>query len=490
MCAWSKTTDRRRDVMQFKIKPFQHQLDALKMSRELDDMALLWEMGTGKTGGMVLILRDKCEQHGSLLRTVIFSPIVTLENWRDEILMHSYIPQAQIYVCNKPGKKRLKMLEEATNKLSGIIILNYEAILNRDVRNLLLFWKPEVLICDESHLIKNHASKRSKYIYELASSNYIKHRYILTGTPILNSPMDLYQQYKTLDLGTTFGKNFFAFRAEYFYDENAKWTGKHNYFPKFVPIKEKFDELTYKVYRKATRVLKKDCLDLPPFVVKTIKLLMANDQARAYRDIKKEFITFVEDAKKEKTHAAVALQATTKAIRLQQICCGFIKTEDGEEIEFKQNPKLDMLKELLAQLTPSHKVIVWTSFIANYKMLANACEEIGVEYVLLTGQQTNEQKESAIGRFRKDKTIRVIIANRKTGGTGINLTEAAYAITFGRDFNLAHELQSQARNYRAGSGSHESITKINLVYEDTIDEQVMLALENKQEISDVILDIV
>jgi SNF2 family DNA or RNA helicase len=474
--------------MEFKIEPFAHQKAALERSQKTKDMGLLWEMGTGKTGGAVLILRDKFERYGEIQKTVIFSPIVTLENWRQEIKMHSYINDCNIYVCNRAGKKRVDTIAEATKKKS-IIILNYEAMLNKNVRELLIKWGPEIMICDESHLVKNHTSKRSKYVWELSRGESIKHRYILTGTPILNSPIDLYQQYKILDGGETFGKNFWAFRAEYFFDENAKWVGKHNYFPKFVPIKAKFHELTSKVYAKSTRILKKNCLDLPPYVVKTIRLPMAPDQYRAYRDMKKEFITFVEDAKKDKTHAAVALQATTKAIRLQQICCGFIKTEDGENIPFKYNPKLDVTRDILEQITPDHKVIVWTSFIANYKMLSDMLESAGINYVLLTGQQSNSQKEKSIERFRKEKDCRVIVANRKTGGTGVNLTEASYSIVFGRDFNLANELQSEARNYRAGSEAHRSITKINLVMEDSIDELIMTALDNTQEISEVILDL-
>jgi SNF2 family DNA or RNA helicase len=322
----------------------------------------------------------------------------------------------------------------------------------------------------------------------MANQESIKHRYILTGTPILNSPLDLYQQYKILDAGETFGKNYFAFRAEYFRDDNTFLVGKHNYFPKFVPIKSKFDELTDKVYSKATRVLKKDCLDLPPLIIKTVKIPMAAEQAKAYKEMKKEYITFLGDIHGG-THASVAMQATTKAIRLQQICCGFLKTEEGQEIPFQHNPKLDITRDIVEQLVPNHKVIIWTSFICNYKMLADMLEGSKIKYVLLTGQQTNKQKEEAIDNFKSDADVRVIVCNRKTGGTGVNLTSASYSIVYGRDFNLANELQSEARNHRAGSEIHSSITKINLVMEGTIDESIMQALENKQSISDVILDL-
>ena len=116
-----------------------------------------------------------------------------------------------------------------------------------------------------------------------------------------------------------------------------------------------------------------------------------------------------------------------------------------------------------------------------HETLAQAMNKMGGR--ANSGEGGEDQK-----RFNTDKKCRVIISNRKTGGAGINLTSAAYSIVYGRDFNLGNELQSEARNYRAGSEAHESITKINLVMEDTIDELVMQALESKQEVSKVILD--
>ena len=99
--------------MQYKIKPYEHQLQAIEMSKQLKDMALFWEMGTGKTKGMIEILRHKYTEEGRLLPTLILAPVVTLENWKREFLTHSTIPERKIFVCSGTGVKRQRQLKDA-----------------------------------------------------------------------------------------------------------------------------------------------------------------------------------------------------------------------------------------------------------------------------------------------------------------------------------------------------------------------------------------
>jgi len=142
----------------------------------------------------------------------------------------------------------------------------------------------------------------------------------------------------------------------------------------------------------------------------------------------------------------------------------------------------------LEKLVPDHKVILWCSFIHNYKQLARLCKELDIEYGMITGGQSIDEKNEDIKRFRADPNCRVIIANRRAGGIGINLVEASYSIVFSRNFNLGDELQSEARNHRGGSEVHEKIVKIDLVGENTIDEHVLQALQCKQDLSKTIID--
>ena len=110
-------------------------------------------------------------------------------------------------------------------------------------------------------------------------------------------------------------------------------------------------------------------------------------------------------------------------------------------------------------------------------------------YVFLTGAQNGEEKQQSIDRFQQRPDVKVIVANRASGGVGINLTAARYSIVYSRHYSLANELQSEARNYRGGSQIHTNIVKIDLFTPETVDAQVLDALSKKQKISDVILDI-
>ena len=471
----------------YKIEPWKHQLNAIELSKTYRDLALFFEMGCGKTGAAINILRHKYLAKKQIVPTLILSPIVTLHNWKNEFAMHSNISPNDVVVIDKSGKARINLFKKRVTDCHKIVIVNYEALQTREFVTLLLEWKPHILVCDESHLCKNYKSKRAKAVEKIAD-NCI-HRYILSGTPILNSALDLFQQFRILDKGETFGKNFFTYRGKYFIDKNQSWKANHNYFPNFIENPAKFHELNTLVYRKAVRVLKKDCLDLPPLVKERLEVPLSPEQKAAYKDMKNDYIAFIKDELDSgKTKATVAQQAMTKALRLMQIISGFVKTDEGEHVIFQKNPRLEITKELLEQLAPSHKVILWCSFKQDYKSLSKICTELNIPHVFITGAMNVKEKQDAIDSFNTKEETRVVIANRGAGGIGINLTASDYSIVYSRNFNLAEEAQSEARNHRGGSEIHTSITKINLCAPGTIDEQVLGALENKQKIADQIID--
>lgn len=481
--------------MKFKIKPYEWQLNALRKSSNLSNMAIFAEMGTGKTACQINILRSKFYNHGKLLKTLIFSPLVTLYNWEDEILTHSTIKNDKIFVLSGTShKKKKKFIDGASSDgitldKSGIAITNYETTLSKDFLSLVDSWGPEVLVLDESHYVKNHQSKRFKAIKKIADATRARGGYvfIMTGTPILNTPMDVWAQYRILDGGETLGDNFYVFRNIYFQDENAAWSSRDNHFAKYVPRVQMYEDLNKKIYSKAVRVLKSECLDLPPLVKEIRKTELNKEQKKAYKEMERDLLTFVNSHKGESS-AAVANATVVKALRLQQIVSGFIKTEDDEEISFGMVPRLKYTKELLSDLCIENKVILWCSFKYNYKQLAKICKDLDLEYVTITGEQNGSEKQEAVRAFNTDPDIKVCIGNRRAAGIGINLVSAAYSIVYSRNFSLGEELQSEARNHRGGSEVHKQIVKIDLVAPETIDETVLEALSKKQKVSEVIID--
>lgn len=480
------------EKMQYLIEPYPHQKEILELSRKQKNLALLWEMGTGKTGAVINIIRDKFAGNKRIMKTLILSPQVTLFNWKEEFAKFSKIPEGKVHVLNGSGKKRVQLAEKYTKSGDCIIITNWEALLNNDVYNLIYGWLPEIIVGDELHLIKSYKSKRSRAAVILADAcrEAGGHIYGLTGTAILNSIEDVYMQYRFLDGGKAFGKNFFSFRADYMRDANASWSSKPGHFPKFEPRPEKYPELNKLIYSKATRVTKEDAMPFLPPLVKTIRQVdMGPQQKKMYKQMKEEFITFIKtEETKGKTKAAIATIAVTKALRLLQITSGYVTDEDGQEIEIPNNPRLKEVKALLEELTPNNKVILWCSFKNNYKTLSRVCDELGINHVFITGEQTAREKQEAMKAFENDPDCRVVIANRRAGGIGINLVAASYSIVYSRNFSLGEEKQSEARNHRGGSQQHEKIVKIDLVAKNTIDEMVLKALKCKQQVSDLVID--
>ena len=479
--------------------PYQHQIKELQEASKMPHRGLLWEMGTGKTPETVFILRQLYINANKLKKTLILCPSGVVFNWRKEILNFSKIGISSIFVSSGSGVKRSNDLinflfhkENLSFCKEAIVIINYEGLRNDSIFNALKEWEPKILVCDESHLLKNPKAIASERVFEIALKT--DNRYILSGTPILNNEMDLFMQMKILDFGSTFGSNFFIFRGKWFTDINTAWRNSGNatkVYPKWVFNKDKEKEFSDLLYKSCSRVLLDSVVDLPERIYQTVYVEMSPQQSKAYKEMKRDFITFVESSKKEgKLEAIVASLAVTKALRLQQICCGILKTENGEEILMKDLPRLMALKEILEQITPNHKIIIWCSFTANYTQLGDLCTKLNIGHVFITGEQDVMEKQVSIDSFEEDDKIRICIANRKAGGTGTNLTAASYYVNYSKDFSLGNDLQSKARNRRIGSDRHSSLVGIDLVSRNTIDEVINQALAKKLDISKRILDII
>jgi SNF2 family DNA or RNA helicase len=469
-------------MLPFKIKPWDHQVRGVELALAQRDFAFLFEQGAGKTATTINVIRNRFAEGKRALKTIVLCPVVVCENWRREFEAHSNLgPYVQ--VLSGSEKKRLKTFELfKDSKPAPIFITNYEALQMGDLLQAMLKWRPEILVCDESQRLKNPEAKRTKRAAMLA--DLTTHNYILSGTPVLNTPMDIFGQYRVLDRGETFGTNFPKFRAKYFYDENAGMP-KQVHFPKWTERTGIINEFNKLIYQKAMRVLKKDCLDLPDLVRINIPVELGAEQRRLYNEMKKEFIAYLASG-----DAVVAQIAITKALRLQQLVTGYAKVESGEEITIKDNPRLDALEELLDDMIPrTEKVIVWACFNENYAQIAKLCDKLGLPYSQLHGGVRGIDRQANIDRFQTDPACRVMIANQSAGGVGVNLTAASYSIFYSRNFSLEQDLQAEARNHRGGSEIHEKITRYDLIATNTIDEIICDALKNKLDLSEKILEL-
>jgi SNF2 family DNA or RNA helicase len=442
-------------------------------------------MGVGKTCAAVHVLRGKYNTHGKVLPTLVLGPLIVVEQWADEIKRFSKIPHDRITpLTGKTGVQRHNQLRDAlAESPDRIVVTNYETLQIPRVYDLLTKWAPDCLVVDEAHRIKRSSSKRAKLTTKLADRAHTC-RLLLTGTPILNSPMDLFSQYRALDRGKTFGTNFVSFVAKYFYDANAAWRSSPKHFPDWRLRPGALEAFNKAISESSMTVEKKDCLDLPPLVRKVIHVPLSQSQKRLYDDLKKDFVAYLADK------ACVATLAITKALRLQQIVSGYVALEDeggAKSTKQLENPRAAVLRELLEEIAPHHKVIVWCVFRQNYETVRGICDALQLQAVEVHGDVPNEEKFAAIKRFEADDACRVLIGHPGSGGVGVNLTAASYSIFYSRGFSLEFDLQAESRNWRGGSERHACITRIDLVAPGTIDEAVMEALASKVAISDKVL---
>lgn len=505
--------------MKYKTKPWLHQkeLTELLSLRTKPYWALFWDMGTGKTKQACDIMRLTAYQLDRIPKTLIIGPVVVMNNWLEEIERHTYFDTKKVQVVdgqtkpngkkNKNPTKKLK-IEQVEDQKKDIFIISTETVSDAGgsvFDHLRRAHDFELLIVDEVHNFKNPTGVRTKALHKFTRQPSLNWRYILTGSPVLQNALDLWAQFYILS-PEILGANYFSYRSKYFYDANAGMPSDVH-FPNWQPKDDKyFKRMGYKeeeslkglnkvIYQHANRVMKSDTLDLPDMVYQKVEVEMPSKQRKIYDDFKNTLIAFLEGQHiKEFLNEALAQSllgeielpesmradtAIVQTIRLQQLICGIFTTEEGE-IKHIENNRLKVLKGLLESIgsNPENKIIVWTTFTPTYEPIAELCKSLGLAYTFLTGLQNKEEKDANVKAFNTDDKIQVIIANQGAGGTGINLTAANYAVYFSRSFNLAHDLQSEARNYRGGQ--KRKVTRIDLVTPDTIDASILDRLAEKK----------
>ena len=251
----------------FKTKPYAHQLKALEMSWNKEVFAYFMEMGTGKSKVLLdnaAMLFDK----GKINSVLIVAPKGVYKNWYDsEIPEHlpKHIDRNVVLwkaMITKEQKSKLDSLFEQNFTKLQIFIMNVEALSTRkglDFAHQFLNVKKALFAVDESTTIKNPQAKRTRNIIQLSKLG--KYRRILTGSPVTKSPLDLYTQCYFLDPYLLDHSSYYAFRTRYAIMKTMNFSGRS---VQIVTGYHNLAELSKKLEFFSYRVLKDDCLDLPP----------------------------------------------------------------------------------------------------------------------------------------------------------------------------------------------------------------------------------
>ena len=468
----------------YKTIPYDHQRVVLEDSWSAKYYALFMEMGTGKTKVAIDTMAALYEA-GKLKAALVIAPKGVYDNWvKGEIPIHlpDRIPRK---VCRWTAAKTKRFEEELVDFIVEkepflkIFVMNVEALSSSRgtaAATAFLYQNPEnMVIVDESTTIKNRKAARTKNIMALQKRS--KYRRILTGSPITKSPMDLFSQCAFLEDKSLGFNSYYAFQSRYANIQQR--TMGHRSFQQIMGYR-RLDELSEKLDLFSNRVLKMDCLDLPPKVYVRRDVELTPEQTKVYRQMKKLAL-----AKLENGELATTASVLTQIMRLQQICCGHLTPDEGEIQPIKNN----RLKELLDVVEELQgKAIIWATYTHDIKQIATTLRErFGPDSVATYYGETPQDERQEIVNAFQDPTnpLRFFVGQPRTGGYGITLTAATTVIYYSNSYDLEIRLQSEDRAHRIGQTN--KVTYIDLVSPGTIDEKILQALRDKIDIAGQVL---
>ncbi len=464
----------------FKTKPYKHQLTALEKSWNKETYAYFMEMGTGKTKVLIdnmSMLYDKGKVDGAL----IIAPKGVVKTWYEQELpthLPDHIENVSVLWqpnITKKQQEKLESLFEIETALH-ILVMNVEAFsTEKGIKFASKFLNSHkvLMAIDESTTIKTPTAKRTKNIIKLGT--YSKYRRIMTGSPITKNPLDLYTQCEFLDPYLLNHSSYYAFRNRYAEMKTMHIRGRSI---QVVHAFQNLSELSDKLQGFSYRVLKEDCLDLPPknFIKRYVTL--TPDQKKVYDQMKKTALATLNGK------VTSTMTVLTQLMRLHQITCGHFTADDGST----QSVESNRLNELMSVLEETEgKAIIWANYqLSVGEIIQRIVKEYGEDsYVHYYGLTSQEDRQDFIRKFQNDSKCRFLIGTPQTGGYGITLTQANTVIYYSNSYDLEKRLQSEDRAHRIGQ--KKTVTYVDLICEDTVDEKIVKALRNKINIASEVM---
>ena len=310
-----------------------------------------------------------------------------------------------------------------------------------------------------------------------------KYRRILTGSPVTKNPLDLYSQFDFLDPYHLDFHSYYAFRNRYAEMATINARGRS------IQVVKKFrnlDELSESIKPYSYRVLKEDCLDLPPKIFTKRHIQLTKEQRTIYTQMKKNALAFLNG----KVTSTVTV--LTQLMRLHQITCGHFTADDDSVQEIKNN-RLNELMDVLSET--EGKAIIWAHYQHDIEKIINTIktkkdEDQNLIYgpgsvVSYYGLTPQDERQDNIRKFQNDPNCRFIVGTPQTGGYGITLTQANTVIYYSNGYDLEKRLQSEDRAHRIGQ--KKSVTYVDLIAEDTVDEKIVKALRDKINIASEVM---
>lgn len=410
------------------------------------------EMGLGKTLQILALLRAKHLKNGKGgVKALVICPTSLVYNWVAEA--ERFVPELSL--LSLQGARRKTRFGDLGTK--DITITSY-ALIRRDLEH---YQKHEFdwIILDEAQHIKNRETQNAKAVKAIRGS----HRFVLTGTPMENSVLDLWSIFDFLMPGYLGSATDFKDRYE-------------------APIvKEKSTDVMARLGRRLRpfvlrRTKTEVAPELPEKLEQTVLCPLTSEQREVYAqvmDVSRREVLSADDASGGQQRMAIL----NALMRLRQICCD-LRLLKLPESPREASGKLAMFQELLAQVIDgNHRVLVFSQFVSMLHLIREHLAEQEIEFCYLDGSTKNRGAE--VDRFQKS-TIPVFLISLKAGGVGLNLTGADTVIHFDPWWNPAIEDQATGRAHRIGQS--RLVTSYKLISEDTVEQKILQLQDRKREI--------
>ena len=457
---------------EFKTTPFDHQIDGFNYGLTHDSWLLGDEQGLGKTWQVINIALAKRQMYGYKHCLIVCGVNGLKYNWFNEIAKHSNeVGHILGWRDKKNGKGKVKTISNA-DKLSDIeridelpyfIITNVESLRDEKIANALKALCAnktiDMIAIDEIHKCKDATSQQGKGILKLDAEDKIA----MTGTPLLNTPLDLYIILKWLGYEN---HSFYAFKNHY-----AVMGGFGNY--KIVGYKNK-EELQAHLDNMMLRRLKKDVLDLPEKLYVDEYVEMSATQAKIYNEVRTDVLNNVDKIVNSPNPLA-------QLIRLRQATgyTGILSTS------VMMSAKLDRMEELVEEAVANgNKAVIYSNWTDMTDVILERLKAYNP--ATITGKVPDSETDNQMLKFQEDDTCKVIVGTTKKMGTGYTLTAGTVVIFVDEPWTNGDKEQAIDRCHRIGTV--ENITIYTLLTKDTIDERVNQIVKGKGELSDDLID--
>lgn len=427
--------------------------------------ALLLSMGLGKTVITLTAIVDLLFDYFEIRRVLIVAPLrVAQMTWSDEIAKWDHLGILRYSIAVGTAAQRRKAM--ATQ--ADVYITNRENVVWLCENYPEFFTDDTMIVVDELSSFKSYGSKRFKALMKVRPK---VHRIVgLTGTPSSNGLMDLFAEYKLLDMGQRLGRFITQYREWYFKPDRMNGPVVYSYKP--LPGAE---DAIYKRIADITISMKStDYLDMPELVNSTYEVTLSDEEAKMYSDLKDQLVINLPGGE------VTAANAGSLVSKLSQMSNGAIYSDDSEVVHVHDR-KLDALEDIIEAMN-GNPVLVCYWFRHDHDRIIERFADRGIPFEVI-------DSEGAIRRWNEGKNL-VGLMHPASVGHGINLQQGGNTMVwFGLTWSLELYQQSVARLWRQGQTSGTVVIQ-HIITKGTIDERVMKALSEKENTQAALVDAV